>query len=372
MFKYKLHEDTKYYLKSLLVEDDASPTKDKKDTKKSKGKKEDAVKAAEPKPVPPPTPPVDVSGSPVSPTEEEKKKIEADQKRAQEEEISKRTLPLDRKTDLEKNKIDPTYKENVRQSSGGPSSADSGKRDPYYTYGASSGRGRGAPAPEEPADRTGIQGMHVEVDGKKLSRSYNFPVLLGQSFQNVKSVGTAEDPLSIITSPYKDLQNIKLVKAHLPGILGKIKAMGEVDKATLKNDYEIGSEPYKAPEKWTGTKDTKEEKITELIDSGFVPSNEKQKLLDSDDTIINALYGVVKKDVDFNLNKQNAASSFAGKVQTFSKKLKGLGGLDPFFGEELAAKLLGGEWIEKTMQNIAPAQERGVISSMGNRSSIGM
>jgi hypothetical protein len=371
MFKYQLHEDTKYYLKSLLVEDDASPTKDKKDTKKSKSKKEDAVKATEPKPVPPPTPPVDVSGSPVSPTEEEKKKIEADQKRAQEEEISKRTLPLDRKTDLEKNKIDPTYKENVRQSSGGPSSADSGKRDPYYTYGASSGRGRGAPAPDEPADRTGIQGMHPSVGGKKLSLSYNFPVLLGQSFQNVKSGGTKDDPLEMITSPYKDLQNIKLVKANLPGILGKIKALGEVDAANLKQSYVTDGSGYTVPEKWTGSADTKTDQIKELVDAEFISKNEVNNLNDADDKTVNALYGIVKKDVEFKSNK-NAASSFAGNVQTFSKKLKGLGGLDPFFGEELAAKLLGGEWIEKTMQNIAPAQERGVISSMGNRSSIGM
>jgi hypothetical protein len=365
MFKYQLHEDTKYYLKSLLVEDDGSTTKDKKDTKKSKGKKEDSVKAAEPKPVPPPTPPVNVSGSPVSPTEEEKKKIEADQKRAQEEEISKRTLPRDRKTDLEKNKIDPTYKENVRKSSGGPFSKDSGKRNPDYKFGSSSGRGRGALAPDEPEDRTGI-GSDLIPDSL-----YNFDVLLGQSLINIPDSGDNKNkPLETILEPYKDLQRIKILKSVTPSILQKISAIGQFETSNLEQKIVAGPQGSKiqVPKGWDAGKKDPKEQFDTLQGSGLLPSSAKQG--DFTPEQIKAIYDTANKK--FTATPPDKKDTFESKVKKHSQQLAGLGGLDPYFGEELAAKLLGGEWIEKTMQNIAPAQERGVVSSMGNRSSIGM
>lgn len=369
MFIHNLHEDTKNYLKTLLVEEDASTGK--KGGKKPKDKKEEkkdekpvATDTAVPAPVADSAVVVEPAKTSLSP--EEQKIKEANQKAAEERERQLRNIQQDSGKDTPET---IKYKENVRRTSSGPvpveGPTESGS--PVYGYGPS-GRGRGAPAPTgEPEDRTGIK--QSTLPAGEIYR-YNFPVLLGKSLENVsgyenRKPGDTPDPLrAVVIEPYQDLQRIKVLRSISPAILQKLSAIGQVEAANLKG---TSLTPIKgeAPTGWNANAGSTSDKQQVLIDIGVLPQNSPISLTDAQ---INAAYDTASKKI----NTKSSGKDFMSKVRQHAGALSGLGGLDPFFGEELAAKLLGGEWVEKAMQNIAPAQERGVISSMGNRSSIGM
>lgn len=398
MFKYTLHEDTKNYLKTLLVED--APSTAKKDSKKSKAKKDEKqapTESPESTTNPPATPsPATNSTIVVNPpttslSPEEQKIKEAQQKAAEERERQFRNIQPDSGKDTPETQA---YKENVARTSGGPvvktTEGPTESGSPNYGYGfGPSGRGRGAPAPTgEPEDKTGMLSSYkdVQIPGQpEQSYLYNYHVLLGKSLPKVKELSGDEDsanvnPLAPILEPYKDLQRLKVVKAFMPGILSKIAAIGKMEGGTLIQDPSDVNKKWSRPTRngkpiFSGSAATPTDQILELIDSQVIPNQPDyiSQLQSSDPKTVQALYDTVKKKIERAENPEKyKAAGFMGKVQQHAEKLSGLGGLDPFFGEELAAKLLGGEWIEKAMQNIAPAQERGVISSMGNRSSIGM
>lgn len=363
MFIHNLHEETKNYLKTLLVEDDAAPTK--KGGKKSKTKKEEKpvkTDSSTTTPPPPPTPPVSDSTVVVEPTKtsltpEETAEKEKAQRAAEEKERRARNLPLDRTND-------PKMKEFDKEYLGGPIDTGFG----YDT--GDSGRGRGAPPVSgEPEDRTGIR-QNLKKYGEQYK--YNYTALLGKSLQNIPDTTSDAtkgiyDPLkTAVIEPYQDLQRIKVLRSMSPAILQKLGAIGKVETADM-SQAALGPRPYNPPKNWDGNIPQGSSKRADvLVDIGVIPSGQTGSYTQDQ---IDAAYEAAKKKIE---KQQGSPKDFMGLVQRHAESLSGLGGLDPFFGEELAAKLLGGEWVEKAMQNIAPAQERGVISSMGNRSSIGM
>lgn len=374
MFKHTLHEDTKNYLKTLLVEDDAPASR--KSEKKSKKKKDDKsetkdsavlsttaavdsfekTKAASPTPIIDSTVVVEPSKTSLSP-EEQKEKEEQEQSK-QEKERRERTIDPDRTSDERFGRvIDKEYKKSIESTSGGPIEVFRTEKGPIYNVGYS-GRGRGAPSvSDEPEDRTGIS--------KYKDKPYNYDVLVGKSLPKITSLSSKpnQDPLEQVFAPYKELQSIKLLKTFIPNIFQKIAASKKVSKSGMEQTEFVT--PGK-PQNWTGTATGKTAQLKELSDAGILDNNSLSQQMPEE--VIDAAY----KAADADFQGKEPADGFSKMVRRQSALLSGLGGLDPHFGKELALKLLGGEWIEKAMQNIAPSQERGVISSMGNRSSIGM
>lgn len=388
MFIHNLHEDTKYYLKSLLVE--------RRDSSKSKkdDKKDETPPVNQPPAVLPQSSEIVVPPTKTTLSQEEREKKEREQKAAEEKERQERTISSNMADDI--NTSVYPFKETTAATGGG-----------IYRWGRStrpdeeldtrsilpgSGRGRGAPAVTgEPSDATGMKNAK--------DMYYNYDVLLGKSLSSVKETSDASniDPLvGAVIDPYKDLQRIKMAKAYLPGILGKIKSVIDVESSKGFQQMGVsGAKKFQRPKTWTGLFDVNKQipdptnpkrlltpseiadkQIDELLASNYI-ANQQNLIADlrnyaqSNPDVVDALYQVTEGRIK-RAEKGFPEASLQGKIQKHAEKLSGLGGLDPYFGEELAAKLLGGEWVEKAMQNIAPSVERGVISSMGHRGSIGM
>jgi hypothetical protein len=265
------------------------------------------------------------------------------------------------------------YKKNIQKSIGGQATRDATNSRIRGGFGAPLMPG------ENYQDRTGSGPV------KQGDLLYNYTSLFGRSLPNLPGGTDDATKMAAILEPYKDLQRIKLQKSLTPDIALKAQGIIGVESAHLNQagSASTGSgvaQPYKAV---TGNAKNAAEKRKELEDAGMVAAGSGPGgIKPISDVDIEAFYDKAhqanqdaiksaKQQSQPQTNQPNAASNtFMSKVKRHAMALQGLGGLDPYFGRELAAKLLGGEWIEKMTQNIAPSQEAGVISSMGSKSAL--
>ena len=204
-------------------------------------------------------------------------------------------------------------------------------------------------------------------------------VLLGPA---ADIVGKNFSPL--VMQPYKELQYIKLQKSIIPGFALKAQGFADVVDAGKNIAASVGPEGEKQNVQMGAQRSYKEQRIKQTIvdpatlggDVGKI--KERLIAIGGDEEMLEKLDNDTLKqfysDTYTMLNQtgkgpSSDASNLDQNIQRATKDLTGMGGLDPYFAQELSAKLRGGEWVETMTKELGPSQERGVLSSMGHRRS---
>ena len=396
MFIHNLHEETKSYLKLLLNERrQSAPVSSTGGDKAKKDKKKDEKEKPEDKP----------EGLPVgavvelSPTQD----FEA----------------MGAQYGVGENDLEKAKKANRQLRGAGPSEFY-GKEDENAPaqYGA---------IESDVPTGSGI-GFHPNIKdvtnrsnwGEKKVQEYdpytsNIPVLFGPSKDNIKSFETN------VMQPYKTLQYLKFKKAvasALPGgdVALKTSALMDVIGAgsEIESDFQGAGSASKlarqqaraqrAKDKFYASHeigfDAKPDADAVQKVSGIAKRYKQfkdvdeirialQKIEPENASFFDDVYQMDLKDPSKSLEtsrlgqyflatKGMAKSSILNKssgnlqsaIKDATEKMVGMGGLDPFYAQELAAKLSGGEWVETMAKDIAPAQQRGVLSSMGSPTAV--
>jgi hypothetical protein len=189
---------------------------------------------------------------------------------------------------------------------------------------------------------------------------------------------------SLVMQPYKELQYIKLQKSIIPGFALKAQGFADVVGAGTNIARSIGPEGEKENIEIGAQHAYHQQRIRKTILDPAEVGGDIERMKDllaaigGDRDMLDKLDNETVKQFYSNtytmLNQKGKtptsdASKLDRNIQRATKDLIGMGGLDPYFDQELSAKLRGGEWVETMTKELAPAQERGVMSSMGHRRS---
>jgi hypothetical protein len=189
---------------------------------------------------------------------------------------------------------------------------------------------------------------------------------------------------SLVMQPYKELQYIKLQKSIIPGFALKAQGFADVVNAGKNIAASVGPEGEKQNVQMGAQRSYKEQRIKQTIVDPATLGGDVEKIkerliaIGGDKEMLKKLDNDTLKqfysDTYTMLNQtgkgpSSDASKLDQNIQKATKDLTGMGGLDPYFAQELSAKLRGGEWVETMTKELGPSQERGVMSSMGHRRS---
>lgn len=221
----------------------------------------------------------------------------------------------------------------------------------------------------------GIKDVPASESEPTPAGAFNADVLLGASKDTI-----GDQFSTLVMQPYKELQYIKLQKSILPGIALKAQGFADVVGAgdSLSKSTGSGKKDFIAVSQAKAARQQQRIKATITDPGSLSVEDKKQKLRDIggdknlldqlDNDTLSDFYDNTYKTLNTQLSDSTSGASALDKnIQRATKELAGMGGLDPFFAQELSAKLRGGEWVETMTREIGPSQERGVMSSMGSR-----